>query len=532
MDNHVSYSMISTYKSCPYKYKLHYIDEIESLPNYETEYPIGIDGAVLGTAVHRAIETNIETAIKEYFDYYPVITEDIMTKSIIIEHQIKEVLKILPEPKAFEVEINNNGFLGYIDMIDKNDNLYDFKFSNNVEMYKESPQIHIYKFFAQKQGMKINNINYLIIPKPKMFKKTQNMSIFQYREELLKDIPEPFILPIEYSEDKVNQFLKDVIACNSHKGPYNKIDSRLCDYCEYNKLCKENVDYDIISKGVNMLLPSTERRDISKVSKRKLWIYGAPFSGKTTFLDESPNPLNLNTDGNISQVTMPVISIKDEVKFEGRIEQRTFAWQKFKEIILELEKKQNNFSTIIIDLVDDLREYCRIYEYNKLKIQHESDAGYGKGYDMVKTEFLSVMKRFFNLDYENLVIVSHENSTSGITKKDGGQVTKIIPNIQEALAYKLAGMVDIVARVVINDDGTRSLNFNQDEVIFGGGRLRGIKTNSIPLKWSEFTKLYDGLLVSNNKVSEDRNTPSIPINDKNVKAVETKKEIINRQEVK
>ena len=228
----------------------------------------------------------------------------------------------------------------------------------------------------------------------------------------------------------------------------------------------------------------------------RIWIYGAPFSGKTTLLDESPNPLNLNTDGNINFVTMPVVPIKDEVTTEGRLVNRKFAWAVFKETIEELEKHQNDFKTIIIDLVDDMREYCRIFEYDKLKIQHESDAGFGRGYDMIKTEFLSTMKRFFNLPYENLIIVSHEDTTRDITTKSGQNITKIKPNIQEALANKLAGMVDIVARVVVEEDGSRTLNFKSDEVVFGGGRLRGIKTTKIPLKWAELVKVYDSVAIT------------------------------------
>lgn len=242
-----------------------------------------------------------------------------------------------------------------------------------------------------------------------------------------------------------------------------------------------------------MNLPKAERRDISKIAKRKMWIYGAPFSGKTTLVDKAPAPLNLNTDGNINYVTMPVLPIKRIVQMDGRIENVTEAWEVFKGAIEELEKKQNVFKTIIIDLVEDVYEYCRTYIYQREKIQHEADAGYGKGYDMVRTEFLSTMKRFFNLDYENLIIISHENTTNSITKLNGTQVTKTIPNINEKIAYKLAGMVDIVARVQINDDGKRTLNFSQDEVIFGGGRIKNT-ISSIPLEWQEVEKLYKKIL--------------------------------------
>ena len=56
---------------------------------------------------------------------------------------------------------------------------------------------------------------------------------------------------------------------------------------------------------LNMALPSTNRVEVKKDSFKKVWIYGQPYSGKTTFADQAPTPLNLNTVGNVKYVTMP-----------------------------------------------------------------------------------------------------------------------------------------------------------------------------------------------------------------------------------
>ena len=52
-------------------------------------------------------------------------------------------------------------------------------------------------------------------------------------------------------------------------------------------------------------------------------------------------------------------------------------------------------------------------------------------------------------------------------------------------------MVDIVARVVVEDDDSRTLKFKQNEVIFGGGRLKGISQTTIPLSWDALMDVYD-----------------------------------------
>lgn len=238
-----------------------------------------------------------------------------------------------------------------------------------------------------------------------------------------------------------------------------------------------------------MDLPKNERVPIGTVNFMKGWIYGAPFVGKTTFLDAAPDPLNINTDGNTKYVTMQRILLRDEITKTGRLIHRKFAWEVFKNIIDQLEQG-SEFKTIIVDLVEDTREMCRLYMYDKLEIQHESEAGYGKGWDIIKTEYLSTMRRLLSLDY-NIFLVSHEDISKDLSKKNGDKITRIAPNIPEAIALKLAGMVDFVARVVVNDDGSRILSFNANDVVFGGGRLKALWGKEVPLKWENLNKAYE-----------------------------------------
>lgn len=236
-------------------------------------------------------------------------------------------------------------------------------------------------------------------------------------------------------------------------------------------------------------LPKNERRKSEAPTKRTMWIYGQPFSGKTTFADQAPDPLMLNTDGNAVYVTAPYISIQDEVKVNGRITTRVLAWQVFKDYIEELEKGQNDFKTIVVDLVNDTYEMCRLFMYDKLGITHESDDSY-RAWDKVRTEYLSTMRRVLHLPYENIILLSHEDSTKDLTKKSGDKITSIKPKMSEKVADSLAGMVGFVGRAYV-DDGKHLLSIKSDEVIYGGGRL-GISDVVIPLEWNEVIKLFDG----------------------------------------
>ena len=488
----VSYSRISTYKNCPYQFKLRYIDELKTLPTDDPQSAL-----VLGHALHTGIEKDVQDAIDEYYGAYPIIDDRHVTEAMKLEYLIPKVKAILPEGQH-EVYIETPDFHGFIDLLVPADginsdvdgnpyifDIYDFKYSNNVSGYMESAQLHLYKYFFEltNPGKRIRNLYFVFIPKCQLKQKTKsNETIYEFRKRCLEDLEQKEIRieQVQYEPNKVIEYLLATKHC-VEDAEYKKNETRLCDWCEYKTFCQEGIDY--------MNLPKNERRDIEVSNKKKIWLYAPPFAGKTTLTDKFPDPLILTTDGNIKNVTAPYIYIKDEVTVTGRITNRKFAWEVFKEALDELEKKQNDFKTISLDLVEDTREMCRLYMYDKLGIQHESDSGFGKGWDVIKTEYLSTMRRFFNLDYDNIIICSHEDITKTITKKSGEQITRIAPNIQEAIATKLAGMVDIVARIIVNDDGTRTISFKTDSVIFGGGRLN-VTGREIPCDYDELMEVY------------------------------------------
>lgn len=482
----VSHSRISTFVQCPYKYDLKYNQKLETLFNCDPQNPL-----ILGHALHTGIEKDAVEAIDEYFHAYPIIDDAHVNEAIKLQYLIPKVKDILPDGEH-EVKIEDEDYVGFIDLlahvthvedIDYYD-IYDFKYSNNVDHYLESEQLHLYKYYFEKTnpGKKICNLYFVFIPKV-MIRQKKTEDLYQFRKRILAELESKSIeiVKVDYDSNKVIDFLTSTKHC-VESTTYQKNPTKLCEWCEYKNYCEKG-------ELIDMALPKNERVEIGKTNYMKGWIYGVPFSGKTTFLDNAPDPLNLNTDGNTKYVTMQRIRIRDEVTTEGRQSKVKFAWEIFKETIDELEKYQNDFKTIIVDLVEDTREMCRLYMYDKYGWEHETDGGYGKGWDVIKTEYLSTMRRLLNLDY-NVFLVSHEDTSKDLTKSSGDKITRIGPNIQEALANKLAGMVDFVARVVINKDDSRSLSFKTDNVIFGGGRLH-INIDSIPLEWDELMKVYE-----------------------------------------
>lgn len=503
-----SFSSAECFDNCPYKFKLRYVDKLDVIPTDDPQNPLR-----LGIAIHTGAEKDLQTAIHDFLMSYPIIDDRHIDEVIKMEHWIPKLKELLPEG-FHEVKFKNAVFTGIADLLapifEELDpilperkiqwyDLYDFKYSNNIDHYMESRQLHVYKHYLEKtKGIFIRRMFFVFIPKV-MIKQKKTETIDQFRIRLKSELEqkEITIKEVIFDQSKVDDFHESCMHIGLTQD-FKKNESYLCDWCEYKEFCMKGNDY--------MLLPSAERRQVGQTTKRKLWIYGGAFSGKTTFVDQAPAPLNLNTDGNIQFVTMQFIPIKDT--FEGR--QKVLAWKVFKDTIDELERTagKNGFKTLVVDLLEDTYESCRLFMYDKLGISHESDDSF-RAWDKVRTEFLSTIRKLMNLDYENIILISHEDTSKDITKKTGDKITAIKPNINDKVANKVAGMVDIVARVVVDGD-ERTLEFKSDEVVFGGGRLKNISTTSIPLVWDDLCKVYDEANQGAVK------TPASPVKEENV----------------
>lgn len=446
---------------------------------------------ILGTALHTGIEQGVAQAVEFYQNSFPVLTDEHINEVIKLETMIPKAAALLPPGGRFEVPIGNADFIGFIDYLApvfkdtflglEYFDLYDFKYSNNSKSYMESGQLHEYKYWFEltHPNCIIRNLYFLFVPKVKIRQK-KTESLIQFRERLREALADatPWVERVEYNPLKIVNFLTDTKhMIEAQDFPRNP--NHFCGWCEYEEFCQKGWDY--------MILPKNERRNLDVAQKKVIWVYGAPFSGKTFFANSFPDPLMLNTDGNIKFIDAPYIAIRDTVTVEGRLTKRLLAYEVFTDAVAELEKKQNDFKTIVVDLLEDVYEACRVFICERQGWKHESDDSF-RAWDMVRSEFLNTLKRLMALDYENIVLISHEDRTRDLTRKTGDKISSIKPNLADKVANKVAGMVDLVARIVADGDD-RQLSFKTSEVIFGGGRLT-VHNKEIPLDYAAFCKVY------------------------------------------
>jgi phage nucleotide-binding protein len=502
----LGYSAVSSFEQCPFQYKCRYIDQLEALPSDDPANPL-----IIGTALHKGIETDVDTAIQEYFSSYPVIDDKHIDEEIKLRYLIPKVKETLPEG-THEVQVTDTNFIGTLDLLvpvpdeefkwgdipygtkDAYD-LYDFKYTNNWMRYMDSRQLHLYKYYFEKMnpGKRIRNMYFVFIPKVQIRQK-QTEDLHQFRQRLLKELDKVSIKvePVNYDPQKVIDHLEltqQILQCQN----YEKNPTRLCDWCELKKYCQEGDLQD-------MALPSIQEVAITIEDHKKIWLYGEPFSGKTHLASVAPKPiLELNTDGNIKHYTMPRISITDTK--DGR--QTIPAWEVFKNAVDDLANG-SEFKTIVLDLTEDIYDHCRKYMCDKRGWEHESDDSF-KAYDIVRSEFLREIRKLVNLPY-NIILISHQDVSKDITKRSGDKVTKIRPNIADKIANKLAGMVDIVVRC-IKDNDSYVLSTKTSDVIFGGGRLTGLKAVDVPNCWESIDAMY--ATVGGQKAAEQPETTEV-----------------------
>lgn len=248
-----SHSRVDSFISCPYKYKLSNIDKLVVYPNTDPT-----NALILGTALHTGIEKDIATAIEWYYNQFPIITDSHIEEAIKLESVIKKCRDILPEGGESELQITTDDFIGYIDYLVKVDegvyDLYDFKYSNAVERYKESGQLHEYKYYFEltHEGQKIRDMYFLFAPKVSIRMKRKNKTnprderLEDFRLRLKKELEdkEAQLIRIDYNPKKVEEFHYNCEQLINAK-EFPKNETRLCDWCDFKDFCQTGNDLDI-----------------------------------------------------------------------------------------------------------------------------------------------------------------------------------------------------------------------------------------------------------------------------------------------
>ena len=153
--------------------------------------------------------------------------------------------------------------------------------------------------------------------------------------------------------------------------------------------------------------------DIRKTS----WLFfGPPKIGKTTLASGFPRVIFLVTSAKEVQ------SIKAEYIVID-------TWEKTLQALAFLKKqKKKKYDYIAVDVIDIVWTNCVKEVCRRLDIKHPSEAGYGKGVDMIDLEFKKWVIDLTSTDY-GLIFISHMQTREIISS--GRTITKIVSTLPD-----------------------------------------------------------------------------------------------------
>ena len=217
------------------------------------------------------------------------------------------------------------------------------------------------------------------------------------------------------------------------------------------------------------LIPTETTKPRTEFSEFLTLLYGAPKVGKSTFCSQLEKPLFLDTENGLKSLETYRIGIGD--------------WETFMQVCADLKAEGSKlpYKTLVVDTVDNLFGYCRDYVRKKLKIQHESDASYGKGWDAVKSEFAPGMNFLKSLGM-GIVYVSHAQSQKMETRT--GTYDRWSPTLSSQASSVVLPTMDYIlyADIVATDKGDSRVIHTKPTQFW----MAGDKTGRMPAE-IEFT---------------------------------------------
>lgn len=180
------------------------------------------------------------------------------------------------------------------------------------------------------------------------------------------------------------------------------------------------------------LLPKNEPKEFD-ITPKVFFVYGASMSGKTFFARKFPNPLILNTDGNVDKISTPAIKITD--------------YEQFVNVLKELSTTNHTFETIIIDLLEDIETMLGDYivqQFNKKSkttITSIADIPFGGGFSEFKKLWKHMALAITQMPY-NIIFISHSVEVT----ENNINVTR--PAVSLKQLNVVQGRCDVVIRTI------------------------------------------------------------------------------------
>ena len=203
-----------------------------------------------------------------------------------------------------------------------------------------------------------------------------------------------------------------------------------------------------------LVLPHELSKPYTSISDYGILLYGREKIGKTTFAAQFPDALFLMFEPGGKALSLYKIDIN--------------SWSDFLQT-MNLLKKEKRFKTIIIDTVDICYKMCFDYVCKKLGVDHPSEEGWSKAWNMIKDEFQKQISILLKLN-RGVLFISHATEKE-IKKRYGESEHRIIPTMSKQARDVLEPMIDIWMYCEYGEQ-ERQFIIRGDQLVSAGHRLQ------------------------------------------------------------
>lgn len=230
-----------------------------------------------------------------------------------------------------------------------------------------------------------------------------------------------------------------------------------------------------MANNVTGLLPSKPTQKVTDLSAYSILLYGAPKTGKSTLASQFPDALFLATEAGLNALEVYQIAVD--------------SWDKFLLALAEIAAGNHNFKTIVVDTVGNLFKFCSDYICKKNGIKHESDLEWGKGYALVRDEFLRVITKLTLLPY-GVIFIGHADMIEIKTRT--GTISKAVPQLNKSAREILIPIVDFVWYCTVEQtpEGYQRVIHTKPSENWDAGDRTGKMPAEVPMTYTDLINAF------------------------------------------
>lgn len=229
-----------------------------------------------------------------------------------------------------------------------------------------------------------------------------------------------------------------------------------------------------------MELPTAKTPAVAELATHTVLLYGPTKIGKSTWCSHAPDALFLATEPGLNSLEVYQVSIT--------------TWEELLSACAAIARGDHQFKTIIIDTIDNAWRMCADFICRQHNVTHEADLPYGKGFQLISTEFHRVITKLACLPY-GLYMISHAQETEVETRT--GKYNKTVPTLPERARRIVLGLVDMVLFCDLepgaSDEPQRVMRTKPNRYYEAGDRT-GRLPDTIPLDYSLFAATFNAPL--------------------------------------